>query len=52
VAPQLVLCEPDIEDEAEMQFVHTQGAGLFEAGVRVDDSGGRRLFWRVAWIPV
>jgi len=55
--PHLVLCEPDIEDEAELRFVHTHGAGLFEVGVRVDGSGGKRgwsdtPFGRVAWIPV
>jgi hypothetical protein len=55
--PQLVLCEPDIEDEAELRFVHTHGAGLFEVGVRVDESEGKRgwsdtPFGRVAWIPV
>jgi hypothetical protein len=55
--PQLVLCEPDIEDEAELRFVHTHGAGLFEVGVRVDDSRGKRgwsdtPFGRVAWIPI
>jgi hypothetical protein len=55
----LVLCEPDIEDEDELGFVHTHasGAGLFEVGVRVDDSGGKRgwldaPFERVAWIPI
>jgi hypothetical protein len=36
---QLVLCEPDIEDKAELRFVDTHGAGLFEVGARVDDSG-------------
>jgi len=55
--PQLVLCEPDTEDEAELRFVHSHGAGLFEVGVRVDDSGGKRgwsdtPFGRVVWIPV
>jgi hypothetical protein len=30
--PQLVLCEPDIEDEDELRFVNTHGPGLFEAG--------------------
>jgi hypothetical protein len=39
---QLALCEPDIEDEAELRFVDTHGAGLFEVGVRVDDGGGKR----------
>ena len=55
--PQLVLCEPDIEDEAELRFVQTHGAGLFEVGVRVDESGGKRgwsdtPYGRVAWITV
>ncbi len=54
--PRLILCEPDIEDEAELRFVQTHGAGLFEVGVRVDDSGGKQgwsdtPFGRVAWIP-
>jgi hypothetical protein len=55
--PLLVLCEPDIEDEAELRFVQTHGAGLFEVGVRVDESGGKRgwsdtPYGRVTWIPV
>lgn len=55
--PQLVLCEPDAEDEAELRFVQTHGAGLFEVGVRVDESGGKRgwsdtPYGRMAWIPV
>ena len=55
--PQLVLCEPDVDNEAELRFVQTHGAGLFEVGVRVDESGGKRgwsdtPFGRVAWIPV
>jgi len=55
--PQLLLCEPDIDDEEELQFVQTHGAGLFEVGVRVDESGGKQgwsetPFGRVAWIPV
>jgi hypothetical protein len=55
--PQLVLCEPDVEDEAELRFVQTHGAGLFEVGVRVDESGGKRgwsdtPYGRVAWITV
>jgi hypothetical protein len=40
--PQLVLCEPKIEDEAELRFAQTHGVGLFEVGVRVDKSGGKR----------
>ena len=55
--PQLVLCEPDTEDEAELRFVQTHGAGLFEIGVRVDESRGKRgwsdtPYGRMAWIPV
>jgi hypothetical protein len=37
--PQLVLREPDAENEAELRFVQSYGAGLFEVGVRVDDCG-------------
>jgi len=53
---QLVLREPDIGDEAELRFVETHGAGLYEVGVRVDESGGKRgwsdtPFGRVAWVP-
>lgn len=55
--PQLVLCEPDVEDEAELGFVQTHGAGLFEIGVRVDERRGKRgwsdtPYGRVAWIPI
>jgi hypothetical protein len=55
--PQLLLCEPDVEDEDELRFVQTHGAGLFEIGVLVDGSRGKRgwsdtPFGRVAWIPV
>jgi hypothetical protein len=55
--PHLALCEPDVENEAELRFVQTHGAGLFEVGVRVDESAGKRgwsdtPFGRVAWIPV
>jgi hypothetical protein len=55
--PRLVLRESDIEDEAELMFVQTHGAGLFEVGVRVDESGGNEgssdtPYARVAWIPV
>ena len=54
---RLVLCEPDIEDEAELRFVQTHGAGLYEVGVCVDESGGERdwsdtPYGRVAWISV
>jgi hypothetical protein len=54
--PKLVLREPDVEDDAELRFVGTHGAGLFEVGVRVDESGGKSgwsdtPFGRVAWIP-
>jgi hypothetical protein len=53
--PQLILCEPDVEDEDELRFAQTHGAGLFEIGVRVDESRGRRgwsdtPFGRLAWI--
>ena len=55
--PRLVLRESDIEDEAELMFVQTHGAGLFEVGVRVDESGCNEgssdtSYGRVAWIPV
>ena len=55
--PQLVLCEPDVDDEDELHFVQTHGAGLFEIGVRVDETRGKRgwsdtPFGRVAWIPM
>jgi hypothetical protein len=55
--PRLVLCEPDMSDEVQARFVRTHGAGLFELGVRVDESGGKQgssetPFGRVAWIPV
>jgi hypothetical protein len=40
--PQLLLCEPDVEDEDELRFVQTHGAGLFEIGVLVDGSRGKR----------
>ncbi|KAI0293343.1 glyoxalase-like domain-containing protein [Multifurca ochricompacta] len=55
--PQLVLREPDMRDEVEAHFVETHGAGLFEIGVRVDESGGKRgssetPFGRVVWVPV
>jgi len=56
--PQLVLCEPDVvdEDELHLHFVQTHGAGLFEIGVRVDETHGKRgwdsPFGRVACIPM
>ena len=55
--PRLVLREPDIEDEAELRFVQTHGAGLYEVGVCVDESGGKQgwsdtPYGRVAWISV
>ena len=55
--PRLVLRESDIEDEAELMFVQTHGAGLFEVVVRVDESGGNEgssdtPYGRVAWVPV
>ncbi|KAI0253715.1 hypothetical protein BJV78DRAFT_1360042 [Lactifluus subvellereus] len=30
--PRLMLCEPDMSDEAQARFVRTHGAGLFELG--------------------
>jgi len=55
--PHLILCVPDVDDEAELRFVQTHGAGLFEIGVRIDESGGKQgwsdtPFGRVAWIPL
>ena len=55
--PQLILCEPDVDDEDELHFAQTHGAGLFEIGVRVYETHGKRgcsdtPFGRVAWIPV
>ena len=38
---RLLLCEPDASDEADVQFVQSHGAGLFEVGVRVDEDGGK-----------
>jgi hypothetical protein len=54
---QLLLCKLDVDDEDELRFVQTHGAGLFEIGVRVDERCGKRRwsdtpFGRVAWIPV
>ena len=40
--PQLVLREPDIQDEAELRFVWAFSAGLFEVGEHLDESGGKR----------
>ena len=53
--PQLVLCGPDIEDEAELMFVRIHGAELFVS--RINESGRKRgwsdtPFSRVAWIPI
>jgi len=55
--PHLILCVPDVDDEAELRFVQTHGAGLFEIGVRIDESSGKQgwsdtPFGRVAWIPL
>jgi len=55
--PHLILCVPDVDDEAELRFVQTHGAGLFEIGVRIDESNGRQgwsdtPFGRVAWVPL
>ena len=54
---QLLLCKLDVDDEDELRFVQTHGAGLFEIGVRVDKRCGKRRwsdtpFGRVAWIPM
>ena len=40
--PRLVLHEPDIQDEAELRFVRTLGAGLFEVGEHFDEGGEKR----------
>ncbi|KAI9453911.1 glyoxalase-like domain-containing protein [Lactarius psammicola] len=55
--PRLLLCLPDASDGAEVRFVESHGAGLFEVGVRVDEDSERRgssetPFGRVAWIHV
>ncbi|KAH9053736.1 glyoxalase-like domain-containing protein [Lactarius vividus] len=55
--PRLLLCAPDASDEAEVRFVESHGAGLFEVGVRVDEDGEKRgssetPFGRIAWVPV
>lgn len=54
--PRLLLCKPDASDEAEVRFVDSHGAGLFEVGVRVDEDGEKRgssetPFGRIAWVP-
>jgi hypothetical protein len=36
--PKLVLCEPNIEDEAELRFVHIHRAELFRVGIHIDES--------------
>jgi hypothetical protein len=41
---RLLLCDPDASDEAEVRFVESHGAGLFEVGVQVDEDGGKRGF--------
>ena len=38
---QLLLCEPDVNNEDELHFVQTYGAGLFEIGVHVDERCGK-----------
>ena len=55
--PRLTLRELDVNDEAEMQFVESHGAGLFEVGVQINEDGGKRglsetPFGSVTWIPV
>lgn len=42
--PQLV-CEPDIDDEAELRFVQTHGAGLFELGCALTRVGASAAGW-------
>ena len=54
---QLLLCEPDVNNEDELRFVQTYSVGLFEIGVCVDERCGKRRwsdtpFGRVAWIPM
>lgn len=49
MAPRLVLCESYFEDEAELRFVESHGAGLFEVGVRVDGSGGKQGSSDTVW---
>ena len=43
--PQLVLREPDVENEAELWFVQSYGVGLFEVGVRADEVRGSGANW-------
>ena len=43
--PQLVLREPDVENEAELWFVQSYGVGLFEVGVRADEVQGSGANW-------
>jgi len=33
---------PDVDDEAEMQFVQTHSVGLFEIGICVDENSGKQ----------
>jgi hypothetical protein len=40
--PQLVLCDPDVENEAELRFLQTHGAGLSQVSGCVDESGAKR----------
>ena len=53
---RLPLCELDVSDETEVQFVDSEshGAGRFKVGVINEDGGKRGLletpFGRVAWI--
>jgi hypothetical protein len=40
--PQPVLCEPNIEDEAELRFVQIHRAELFRVGIHIDESRRKR----------
>ena len=40
-----MLCEPDIDDERGLRFVHTHGVGLFEVGACLDESGENGVGW-------
>ena len=46
--PRLSLCELDVNDEAmkldeaEVQFLESHGAGLFEVGMQINEDGCKR----------
>ena len=40
--PQPVLCEPNIEDEAELRFVQIHRAELFRVGIHINESRRKR----------